>query len=132
MVVQRLCTLRCRKAQRPGQLGDGKRDSIVGTLRLLEPESLPERQDGEIYSCAYTPDSAFVLSGGWDGKLRLWDVVTGSPVLELSASPKPLSCCAISPDGHQWLTGSMAGLLGLWDGVSQHLIENFVAHTRPI
>ncbi len=104
----------------------------MGTLRLLEPSSPPERHDGEVFSCAYTPDSAFVLSGGWDGMLRLWDVVTGSTLTSLPASPKPLSCCASSPDGKQWLTGSMDGLFGIWDGISHHLLQSFVAHTRPI
>jgi WD40 repeat protein len=103
----------------------------VGTLRLLESTS-PERHDGEVYSCAYTPDSSFVLSGGWDGMLRLWDAATGVPITRLNASPKPLSCCASSPDGLQWLTGSMEGLLSIWDGVSHKVLLSFVAHTRPI
>jgi WD40 repeat protein len=103
----------------------------VGTLRLLENTS-SERHDGEVYSCAYTPDSSFVLSGGWDGVLRLWDAATCVPVTRLPASPKPLSCCATSPDGQQWLTGSMEGILGIWDGVSHQILQSFVAHTRPI
>lgn len=74
----------------------------------------------------------FVLSGGWDGLLRLWDATSGEARLSLQASPKPLSCCACSPDGQQWYSGSMEGLLGQWDGVSQQLLSSFVAHTRPI
>jgi WD40 repeat protein len=107
-------------------------DSIVGTLRLLEANAPSERHAGEVYSCAYTPDSAFVLSGGWDGILRLWDGNSCTALTGLPASPKPLSCCAISPDGKQWLTGSMEGLLGFWDGLSHSQLQNFVAHTRPI
>jgi WD40 repeat protein len=105
---------------------------IVATLRLLEAAAPSERHEGEVYSCAYTPDSAFVLSGGWDGVLRLWDASTGEARLGLSVSPKPLSCCASSPDGQQWLTGSMEGMLGFWDGVSHQMLQSFVAHTRPI
>jgi WD40 repeat protein len=103
----------------------------VGTLRLLDSPS-SERHDGEVYTCAYTPDSSFVLSGGWDGMLRLWDASTGVPVTSVPASPKPLSCCASSPDGLQWLTGSMEGLLTIWDGVSHQILQSFLAHTRPI
>jgi WD40 repeat protein len=104
----------------------------VGTLRLLEAGSPPKRHDGEVYSCAYTPDSAFVLSGGWDGTLRLWDAGAGTTMTALSASPKPLSACAAAPDGMQWLSGSMEGLLSIWDVVSHEVLESFVAHTRPI
>jgi WD40 repeat protein len=104
----------------------------VGTLRLLEPGSPPERHGGEVYSCACTPDSAFVLSAGWDGALRLWDARSGTTMTTLKASTKPLSACAAAPDGERWLSGSMEGLLSIWDVVSHEIVESFVAHTRPI
>jgi len=104
----------------------------VGTLRLLEPEGLREGHAGEIYSCAFAPDGAFVLSGGWDGHLRLWETTGGMPVCGLRAGPKPLSCCAFTPDGKQWLSGSMEGLLSFWDAVSHQPTQTFMAHTRPI
>jgi WD40 repeat protein len=99
---------------------------------MLAAEPATERHEGEVFSCAYAPDGDCVLSGGWDGCLRLWEAASGAPLASLQASPKPLSCCALSPDGRQWLAGSMDGLLGFWDAVSQHLLQNFVAHTRPI
>ena len=103
----------------------------MGSLRLLE--SAPaEKHNGEVYCAVYAPDGAFVLSGGWDGALRLWDAATGDSPLALTASPKPLSCCACTPDGQQWLSGTMEGLLSLWDGVSHSLLTSFMAHTRPI
>jgi WD40 repeat protein len=104
----------------------------VGTLRLLEGSPTPERHEGEVYSCSYTADGAFVLSGGWDGHLRLWDAATGAALVKLQASPKPLSCCSFSPDGRHWLSGSMEGLLSIYDGGSHQKLMSFVAHTRPI
>jgi len=104
----------------------------VGTLRLLQADPPPERHDGEVYCCAYSADGDFVLSAGWDGRLRFHDARTGEVLASLSASPKPLSCCAFSPDGRHWLSGSMEGLLGMWDGVSHHSLASFLAHTRPI
>ncbi len=104
----------------------------MGTLRLLEAPEPAERHDGEVFACAYVPDGAYVLSGGWDGHLRLWEAATGAQVTSLMASPKPLSCCAVTPDGKQWLAGNMEGLLSFWEGVSHQSLLNFVAHTRPI
>jgi WD40 repeat protein len=112
--------------------GRGKGYHIVGTLRLLERASPVQQHEGEVFSCAYTPDGQFVLSAGWDGVLRLWDAAAGAPLTALPASPKPLSACAAAPDGQHWLTGSMEGLLCCWDAVSHQPVQNSVAHTRPI
>lgn len=104
----------------------------MGTLRLLVPTTPTERHEGEVYCCAYTPDGAYVLSGGWDGQLRLWDATSGVTRLAVPTSPKPLSACRCAPEGQQWLAGSMEGLLTLLDGGSQQVMQMFVAHTRPI
>src|SRR4051794_6250807 len=116
----------------PGSFCTGSRGVNVGTLRLLDAAATTERHDGEVYSCAYTPDGAFVLTGGWDGYLRLWDMASGDVRVSLAASPKPLSCSACSPDGLNWFSGSMEGLFTIWDGVSQQPLQSFVAHPRPI
>lgn len=104
----------------------------MGTLRLLVPTSPTERHEGEVYSCAFTPDGAHVVSSGWDGHLRLWEVGEGTARLSVPASPKPLSACCPTPDGQQWLAGSMEGLLTVIDGATQQILQSFVAHTRPI
>jgi WD40 repeat protein len=101
-------------------------------MRLLESASVDQQHEGEVFACAYSPDGAFVLSGGWDGQLRLWDSTSGASTVTFQASPRPLSACAFSPDGQRWLSGTMEGLLHVWDPVSHHGILGFLAHTRPI
>ncbi|HWG42080.1 MAG TPA: WD40 repeat domain-containing protein [Gemmataceae bacterium] len=91
-----------------------------------------EGHGGEVYSCAYTADGAFVLSAGWDGCLRLWLTSNIQSVSVLRASAKPLSCCTLSPDGTAWLSASMDGVLSWWDAVTHQLKLNFIAHIRPI
>lgn len=91
-----------------------------------------EGHGGEIFSCVHTLDSTFVLSAGWDGRLRLWLTATGEQVSELQASAKPLSCCTLSPDGSAWLAASMDGVLGCWDAMTHQLRMQFIAHIRPI
>jgi WD40 repeat protein len=87
---------------------------------------------GEVLACSFTPDSAFVLSGGWDGHLRLWDAQQAAQVSALPVSKKPVSACAVAPDGKQWLSGSSEGLLGYWDVLTLQSRLVFLAHPRPI
>jgi WD40 repeat protein len=85
-----------------------------------------------VFTCAFTPDGSRVLSGGWDGHLRLWETGSGTPVTGLQAGSKPLSACAISPSGKHWLVGSLEGQLSVWDAAAQARVRTFLAHTRPI
>jgi WD40 repeat protein len=101
------------------------------TLELL-PGIGSGGHNGDVFACAYTPDSALLLSAGWDGCLRLWDAAQGAPVSEIRAGSKPLSACAVAPDGRRWYSGSMEGLLSSWDPQSQRQGMVFLAHTRPI
>jgi WD40 repeat protein len=104
----------------------------VSTLRLLGPSPAAVKHDGDVLACAFSPDSAFVLTAGWDGFLRLWDVNLGTPVAGVQADTRPVSACAVSPDGAHWLSGSLDGLLGRWEATTQERVSLFLAHTRPV
>jgi WD40 repeat protein len=102
-------------------------------LRMREtPIQNPDGHGGEVFTLAFTPDGGQVLSGGWDGRLCLWDVGTGQPLVALHTGPKPVSACAISPDGKQWLSGSLDGVLAFWRAEDQSPVRRLVAHTRPL
>lgn len=102
------------------------------TLRLLPAGTAPAGQSSELFCCAYTSDGAFVLSGGWDGHLRLWETAKGGHVKAFRASDKQLSACAVSPDGKLYVGGATDGMLSMWDTATGLGKLHFVAHTRPI
>jgi WD40 repeat protein len=104
---------------------------MMPTLRL-RGATTGEGHGGEVFSCVYTADGAFVLSAGWDGFLRLWMTANGQPVSALSASAKPLSCCTLDPNGSAWVAGCMDGSLSWWDALTHQRKQNFIAHIRPI
>ncbi len=101
-------------------------------LRLMTGGPDAGSDGGEVFSVAYAPEGGFVLSGGWDGHLRLWQISTGAQVTALHASPKAISACAVAPDGKQWFSGALDGLLSAWDAATHRPLASVLAHTRPI
>lgn len=104
----------------------------MATLRLQATSACPGGHEGEVFCCAYTPDGSAVLSGGWDGYLRLWSAADGSVLAEVQASSKPVSACAVTPDNKHWLAGSLDGLLTTWDAATRKRVSMFVPSGRPL
>ncbi len=104
----------------------------MAILRLLPANATEDRDGSDVFGCAYTPDSAFVLTAAWDGVLRVRRAPGGEPVNELRLGTKPLSACATSPDGKHWFAAALDGMLGQWDAATGHQEVLFLAHLRPV
>jgi WD40 repeat protein len=92
----------------------------------------PAGHHGEVFACAFSPDSRYIVSGGWDAHLRIWDSVTGHQFAGFQVGSKPVSACAFSPDGTRLYAGSLDGFLSQWDAVNYYQVSTFVGHPRPI
>src|SRR5579885_2844867 len=99
------------------QIAGANEGATMQTLRVRDSEK-EGGHGGEVFSCVYSNDGAYVLSAGWDGYLRLWLSASAQLVSFLHAAVKPLSACAFVPDGSAWVSGSMDGVLDWWDAVS--------------
>lgn len=69
---------------------------------------------GEIASLHWHPSEPRLATAGRDGKVRIWNAITGDELLVLDAHDDYLSGIAWSPDG-QGLAAWGPGLLRLWD-----------------
>ena len=84
---------------------------------------------GPIYSVAFSPDGAHVLS--FSNKLQLWDTSTGQLIRTFEASNKVLAV-AFSPDGARLLTGSSDNTIKLWDAATGALLRSFEGHLGAV
>jgi WD40 repeat protein len=104
----------------------------VSNLRLLASTPGAAGHNGEVFCCSFTPDGSFVLSGGWDGHLRLWESSSGNQAAAFQASHKPISACVASPDGKHFISGCLEGFLIRWDTATHERVSKFLAHSRPL
>ena len=52
-----------------------------------------------VHSLAFNSDGSQLLTGGWDGELRTWNVATGEQLTRTPAHDTPILAVAFSPDG---------------------------------
>jgi len=68
-----------------------------------------------VLAVAITPDGERVISGSYDGTLKIWDTATGEEVRTLSGHEGGVLAVAITPDGERVISGSSDRTLKIWD-----------------
>ncbi|MEV4172447.1 hypothetical protein [Nonomuraea sp. NPDC049709] len=129
-----LATLACRVHYLPeiaGQLRDVLNDMAVPWLECLwTSPDLPHPslrlswtvQEGEATSVAISPDGTWLVIGGEDGPVRLWNR-DGSVRTELAGDFGQVSRVAIAPDGTWLATAVNGGGVRLWSADGEPLRE---------
>jgi WD40 repeat protein len=69
---------------------------------------------GPAQSIAYSPDGKWLISGGEDRALRLWQAESGRATSALPAHTGPILAVAFQPDGKGFASASADGSIKLW------------------
>ena len=76
----------------------------------------PDRPHRPVDSVAFSPDGKRIVSGSWDGTLRIWDADTGQPLgAPLTGHTDAVYGVAFSPDGTRIVSGSADHTVRIWD-----------------
>jgi WD40 repeat protein/serine/threonine protein kinase len=67
------------------------------------------------YALAIHPNGRLVVTAGWDGFARIWDLSTWTTTATLAGHNGPVMSVAISPDGRTILTGGSDRTARLWE-----------------
>ena len=109
----------------------GHQIAIVGfddRVRLLEADSLVPVQTkfGLLpmyqYTLVFSPDDRRIVTGGMDGRIRLWHVETGDELVRFEVPKGEIPQCAFSPDG-SCLVVACRDELVVYRGANKQAIE---------
>ncbi|MCA9109337.1 MAG: caspase family protein [Planctomycetaceae bacterium] len=117
-------------------------DLNLGRISHVYRGELGDQNFGEVHGAALTPDSRFLLTGGWfhpneDGPhpIRIYDRTTKQLVHVVHGHKGPVRAIAVSPDGRFVASGDFKGLVYLWsmqpDG-SLVPIKGFEGHNERV
>ena len=77
-------------------------------------------------------DNNLIVSGSYDGTLKIWDVKTGKCVSTLDEHQDAVRSVALNPDANLALSGSFDCSLKLWDISTNKCLRTFIGHTGEI
>jgi WD40 repeat protein len=77
-----------------------------------------------VFTLCYIPNTNYLISGGRDAKLRIWDASNGyQPVEEIAAHLYAINHLVFSPDGKYFATASMDKSVKVWDTQALKLLK---------
>lgn len=87
---------------------------------------------GSITTLAFSPDGRFLLSGGSDSTLKIWDTTNWRLVRTLSAPVWGITTAALSPDGQKVVSANGDKTLNLWDITTGQLLQTLKGHSEIV
>ncbi|KAK4058019.1 hypothetical protein OIO90_000758 [Microbotryomycetes sp. JL221] len=102
-----------------------------------EDQMMPQQigRHGDYVRClAAARDAHWVASGGFDRKIRLWDVGEGrsSSVLDLTSSPASIYSLCATPSGSLIAAGTPERVVRVWDPRSRRQVARLGGHTDNV
>ena len=85
-----------------------------------------------VFSVAFSPDEKQIVSGDYDGYIKLWDAESGREIRTLLGHTDKVTSLSFSPDGTQILSGSDDGTIKLWELNTGREIRTFFGHTDEV
>ena len=105
---------------------------LVAPLLIIAPASSAPPNTTEITSLVYTPDGKTLISSGFDGSLRFWDIPQGKERAKIQAHKNGIYAIALSPDGKFIASAGGDRLVRLWDLDKAREIRTAEGHLKEV
>jgi WD40 repeat protein len=81
---------------------------------------------------ALSPDGRRLLTAGYDGCARDWDIATGKEISRLPSVGGTVYCVAIGPDGTKLVSCGADRLIRVWDAATGQEVKKLEGHTDEV
>jgi WD40 repeat protein len=85
-----------------------------------------------VSSIAFSPDGQYIVSGGDDATIRLWDLQGNQVGEPFYGHRDGVHCVAFSPDGQYIVSGGDDATIRLWDLQGNQVGESFYGHVYSV
>jgi WD40 repeat protein/uncharacterized caspase-like protein len=117
----------------------GNTAHVWETATGREIAALTEPGMGYVQAVAFRPhekgtdaDGEFLATGGADGKIRIWEVLSATKTRAVEAHPDGINALAFSRDGKLLASGGADGKIKIWDAQTWRETKTLDAHKGEV
>jgi WD40 repeat protein len=88
--------------------------------------------DSGILSVAFSKDGVQIVSGSYDGSVRVWDASTGAALQRINAHAGTVASVAFSHNGIHIVSGSDDMTVRVWDASTGAALQHLNGHTGAV
>ena len=112
------------RGMKPNQVKvDKKFSQLDNRSKVPKALTINVGHSGDILSVAFSRDGKYIVSGGQDKTIKLWEFQSGLKIKTFIGHTDRVTSVAFSPDGKQIISGSYDGDIKLWDSQSGQEIK---------
>ena len=109
-----------------GEVAVGYSDHAIRIFdwQTLQPKHTIAAHGNSVFALHYSPDFRWLLSGGRDARLKVWDAAAGyAPHTSVVAHTFAINHIVYRADGQQFATCSMDKSIKIWDAATFRLLK---------
>jgi WD40 repeat protein len=80
----------------------------------------------------FSADGSRVVSGSYDGMVRIWNATTGEMEAKLEGHTSDVTSVAFSQDGCQVVSGSHDRTVRIWNTTTREMNAKLEGHAGPV
>jgi WD40 repeat protein len=91
------------------------RESVTPAVEAHAPLVTLDSSAAKLKSVAFSPDGAWLATGGTEGRLEIWQVSDRKPLLARNVHQNTIYAVAFHPDGRRLATASYDRSIHVWN-----------------